>query len=206
MEESKLYKKVGIGLKIMFIAFLLRIVIAVLNVDDLGKMINFFLEPIEKILIFSGFLVAGSAVHKYRWGAFFVFLECFAEFFAGFVMNLTRNNILATFIFHSSAIMTFARICVLCIVTGAILRKEEEDGIYKHGMFLIGMYGISAGYVILTVLSYSFQILENMVSVLTPIYILTFTGVILYGVYLGRSYLFFERFVEDGAISDTESK
>ena len=204
MEELKLYKKVGTGLKIMFIAFLLRMFIAIFNITDLGKLVNIFLEPVEKILILSGFLVAGSTVHKYRWGALFIFLEFFVEFFAGFAMGLTQNEMLVTFIFNSTAIMTFARICVLCMVTGAILRKEE-DGIYKHGMFLIAIYGISTGNVILTVLSYYFSALENIVSILTPIYILSFAGVILYGVYLGRSYLFFERFVENGEKSIDES-
>lgn len=201
MEDLKVYKKIGSGLKIMFIAFLLRMVIAVLNIDDLGKMINFFLEPVEKILILSGFLVAGSVIHKYRWGAFFTFLEFFVEFLSGFMMGLTRNVTLATAIINSSAVMTFARICVLCLVTGAILRKEEEDGIYKHGILLIGIYGISAGNVIVTVLSYSFTVLEKLVSILSPLYLLTFAGVILYGIYLGRSYLFFERIVEDGESS-----
>lgn len=197
MEDLKVYKKIGSGLKIMFIAFLLRMVIAVLNIDDLGKMINFFLEPVEKILILSGFLVAGSVVHKYRWGAFFTFLEFFVEFLSGFMMGLTRNVILATVIINSSAVMTFARICVLCLITGAILREEEENEIFKHGMLLIGIYGISAGNVILTVLSYYFPIFEKVVSILTPLYILTLAGVVLYGIYLGRGYLFFERFVED---------
>ena len=159
------------------------------------------LEPVEKILILSGFIVAGSVVHKYRWGAFFTFLEFFVEFLSGFMMGLTRNVTLATAIINSSAVMAFSRICVLCLVTGAILRKEEEDGIYKHGMLLIGIYGISAGNVIVTVLSYSFTILEKLVSILSPLYLLTFAGVILYGIYLGRSYLFFERIVEDGESS-----
>lgn len=79
MDKLKQYKKVGSGLKIMFIAFLLRMVIAFFNIDDLGKMINFFLEPVEKILILVGFLVAGRAVPKYRWGALFMFFEHFIE-------------------------------------------------------------------------------------------------------------------------------
>ena len=62
-------------LKIMFIAFLLRMVIAFFNIDDLGKMINFFLEPVEKILILVGFLVAGRAVPKYRWELYLCFLN-----------------------------------------------------------------------------------------------------------------------------------
>lgn len=197
MGELQLYKKIGTGLKIMFIAFLLRMVIAFFNIDDLGKLINFFLEPVEKILIFSGFLVAGSAVRKYRWGAFFVFLEFFVGFFAGFAMGLTKNNMLVTVILNSSAVIVFFRICVLCIVTGAILRKEEENGIHKHGMLVIGLYGVSTVTVMLTALSYNFPALKNVVSILSPIYILTFVGVILYGIYLGRSYLFFERSVED---------
>ena len=55
-DQIKIYRKVGSGLKILFIAFLLRMAIALFNISDLGKLVNIFLEPVEKILIFIGFL------------------------------------------------------------------------------------------------------------------------------------------------------
>lgn len=198
MEESIKLSKISLGLKLIFIGIILRIFCAFALLIPYGAILTVIAIYAEAVLMLVGLWIAGKREKGYRI-ALFVYALIYAY---GWIESLLAEQLLndvVSFLYTTGEmLLEVLLVYLLCRTTEKLLREREEKGIAVMGKVVYIFFLFRTAVTILYgAFSWFFTVPAVLEMLVIPLVLCYMAMHVVYIVFLGRSYSFFERRSEE---------
>ena len=198
MEESVKFSKIGLGIKLIFIGIILRIFCAAALLIPYGVIVTLIAIYVEAILMLLGLRIAGKREKGYRI-AFFVYALIVAYSWAESALEEVLLNDVASFLYTTGQMLLEVVLAYLiCHTTVKLLKEKGEKKLAIQGKVVYIFFMFRTAFTILYgALSWFFTIPAILEVLIIPLGLCYMVMQVVYIVFLGRSYIFFERKSEE---------